>query len=135
MPEPLHESSSAPVQHVVTYLSADFLVRMAEDVWRLRRRIDRTAQTVSEDALKAVRDAVARLEDTLASNNIRFEDHLGQPYFEGLRLDIAHVEGDATADDPLWVVETVKPTIFLCDRVLSTGQVILASRPPEADKQ
>lgn len=134
-PEPTQEPSAAQMPIAVTYLNPDFLIRMAEDVWRLRRRTDRTARTIGEDALKAVRDAVARLEDTLASNDIRLEDYSGQPYFEGLRLDIAFVEGDVMADDPLWVVETVKPTVLLGNRVLSTGQVILANRPPEAERQ
>ncbi len=106
----------------------DFLVKVAEEVWRLGKRIDRAARVVGEEPLRGVRDSLERLQVTLARNQVRVEDHQGQPYHEGLRLDILSVEGDGDLDT-LWVLETVRPTVFVDDQVLGTGEVILGSHP------
>lgn len=105
-----------------------FLVKVAEEVWRLGKRIDRAARSVGEEPLRGVRDSLVRLQDTLTRHQVRVEDHQGQPYHEGLRLDILSVEGGSDLD-ALWVLETVRPTVLVDDQVLGTGEVILGSHP------
>lgn len=107
--------------------TSDFTVHVAIEVWRLRRRADRLAHDVGEDAMKGVRDSVRRLDDLLARYQVEALDHSGEPYHEGLRLDILHVDGESKPDRPLRVLETVRPTVQVAGRVLTTGQVILGA--------
>lgn len=81
--------------------------------------------------MRGIQDSAARLVDALAQNQITFEDHSGQRYQEGKRLDVVHVEGDPEAGQALWVSETVKPTVFLNGRLLAAGHVILTTAQPE----
>lgn len=108
----------------------DFLVRIGEEVWRLEKRLDRAANTGGEEPLKGIRDSLARLQDALAMYEVLIEDHQGQPYREGLRVSVLHVDGQAGSDDSLWIAETITPTVLLGTQVLSPGQVVLANHPP-----
>ena len=132
--EPLPDSTSVALRTAAPLPlipSSDFLVRVAEEVWRLERRVERAARTAGEEPLKSIRDSAMRLRDTLDSGRVRLEDHHGEPYHEGMRLDIVHVDGDPAPEQPLWIVETIKPTVLLDDHVLSAGQVILGTQAPE----
>src|SRR5688500_8123131 len=82
------------------------LHRLAEEAWRLGRRLDRAVAEVGPEPLEGVRDALVRLQDLLDEAGVKAVDHDGERYVDGLRLDILHVEGDATAESgsPLCVV-------------------------------
>ena len=114
----------------VTHLDPQFLVQVAEEVWRLNRRLERAEQSVGVDPLKGLRDSTGRLVDVLTRNGVVTDDHLGALYRDGMRLEVAHVEGNPAEDQPLWITETVKPTVRLKEHVLSPGQVILGTQPP-----
>lgn len=129
-PPPQPEPTRAPSP--VKALQPDFRVRLAEEVWRLGRRVDRAASSAGAEALHGVRDSVRRLDGILSENGIEVRDEAGQRYQEGLRLTVLHVEGDGPDDLPLWITETVQPTILVDGRVHSQGQVILTRRPAEA---
>jgi hypothetical protein len=68
--------------------------------------------------------------DALARNHIAFEDHAGERYQEGMRLDVVHVDGETEPDQALWISDTVKPSVLLDGRLLAPGQVILSAKPP-----
>ena len=101
------------------------LHRVAEEVWRLERRLERVAVQVGDDPLDSVRDALQRLKDLLDESGVRALDHDGERYMEGVRLDVLHVEGEPTEDSPLCVIRTVRPTILADGQVVASGQVIL----------
>ncbi len=121
---------SASGTGIVTGSTPGLLVRVAEEVWRLGKRADRAARLTGEKRLRGIRESVLRLQDALADHRVRLEDHFGEPYREGMRLDILHVDGDPGSEGSLWIIETVKPTVLLDEQVLSAGQVILGSNPP-----
>lgn len=104
---------------------ARLLHRLAEEAWRLGRRLDRAGADVGEEPLGGVRDALVRLQDLLDEAGVKAVDHDGERYVDGLRLDILHVDGDPPDGAPLRVVRTVRPSILMHDRVAVSGQVIL----------
>jgi hypothetical protein len=125
-------STPAPAPVVKLGFPVDFAIRLGDEVWRLRRRTDRAAVQFGEDGLRGLRDSAERLEGLLADCHISVQDHTGEPYRDGMRLTILHVEGTPGVDESLWIAEMVKPTISVGDIVVREGQVILAAQPPEA---
>jgi hypothetical protein len=106
---------------------------MADEVWRLKKRVSRIASQLGEDHIRGILDSVIRMESVLADSNIVVVDHTGDTYRDGMRLAILHVEGTVDEERSLWIVDTVKPTVKLCGQVVREGQVILGSGPLEAD--
>lgn len=111
------------------------LHRLAEEAWRLGRRLDRAAAEVGAEPLDGVRDALVRLQDLLDEAGVKAVDHDGERYVDGRRLDILHVEGDSAATDgsPMRIVRTVRPSILVHERVAISGQVILGPLPDSPD--
>jgi hypothetical protein len=107
------------------------LLRVAEEAWRLGRRVDRAASDVGEAPLADVRDALSRLRDILSEAGIEAVDHDGERYVDGLRLHILHVEGDALDGSSLRIVRTIRPSILADGQVAVGGQVILGPADQE----
>lgn len=108
------------------------LLRVAEEAWRLGRRVDRAAGDVGEAPLADVRDALQRLHDILNEAGVEAVDHDGERYVDGLRLHILHVEGQPADGMPLRVVRTIRPSILADGQVAVSGQVILGPADQEA---
>ena len=107
------------------------LLQVAEEAWRLGRRIDRAAGEVGEAPLADVRDALQRLCDILAEVGVEAVDHDGERYVDGLRLHVLHVEGKPAADASLRVLRTIRPSILAHGQVAAGGQVILGPADQE----
>lgn len=107
------------------------LFRVAEETWRLERRLDRAASDVGEGPLADVRDALQRLRDVLNEAGVDAVDHDGERYVDGLRLHVLHVEGEAADGVPLRVVRTIRPSILADGQVAVSGQVILGPADQE----
>ena len=107
------------------------LLRVAEEAWRLGRRVDRAASDVGEAPLADIRDALQRLRDILSEAGIEAVDHDGERYVDGLRIHILHVEGDAADSIALRVVRTIRPSILADGRVAVSGHVILGPADQE----
>lgn len=116
-------------------VSGGFLVQLAEEVWRLEKRVDRAQSTAGEEALRGIRDSAVRLKDALSRSGVHAEDNTGDQYREGLRLTVLHVDGSAGDSEALWIVETVKPTVIFLDHVISVGQVVLGDKPNMAPSE
>ena len=107
------------------------LLRVAEEAWRLGRRIDRAATDVGDAPLADIRDALQRLRDILNEAGVETVDHDGERYIDGLRLHILHVEGEPADGTPLRVVRTIRPSILADGQVAVSGQVILGPADQE----
>jgi hypothetical protein len=107
-------------------------VRVAEEVWRLRRRLDRAFEQVGTDVLQGVNDSTSRLSTILSDYRVEVLDHAGESYDEGRRLTVLHVDGQPSDGQRLWIAETVSPTILFDGKILKEGQVMLSTRAPEA---
>jgi hypothetical protein len=101
------------------------LLKVAEEAWRLGRRLDRVAAEVGDAPLADTRDALQRLRDILNDAGVETVDHDGERYVDGLRLHILHVEGEPADGVPLRVVRTIRPSILAEGQVVVGGQVIL----------
>ena len=107
--------------------------RMASEVWRLKRRLPTSEGSTNDDALRAVRDSVARLEDVLLESQIEIREHEGEQYDAGLSVEVLH-ERDGSA--PHVILETIRPTVVMRGQILQQAQVVIGpAEPIEEAKQ
>lgn len=97
----------------------ELIGRIATEVWRLARRFSRIAEG---QEVRPVGDSVARLHDTLRQYGVELQEHDGQAYDDGLRVEVlAGLEPDLR----LIVAETIEPSIRWKGRVIRQGKVTL----------
>jgi len=122
-----------PVADQVLTMSADFVIGLADETWRLGQRASRLSRFTGEETARGVVDCAERLQRLIAEFGIAFEDHSGQPYGEDEGLDVAQVEGEVSESSNLWIAQTIKPTVVVNGRVVRRGQVIVSAREPITD--
>jgi len=127
------QPNAEQVADQVPRLSADFVIGLADETWRLGQRAARLSRLTGEESARGVTDSADRLQRLLAECGIAFEDHTGEPYGEDERLDVAHVEGEISESSNLWITQMVKPTVLVNGRVVRRGQVIVSAREPISD--
>jgi len=98
----------------------ELIGRVATEIWRLARRFGRI--TERQDEVRPIGDSVARLHDALRQYGVELQEHDGQVYDDGFRVEVlAGLEPDLR----LIVAETVEPTIRWKGRVIRQGKVTL----------
>jgi hypothetical protein len=107
-------------------LPEDLLARLATSLWRLRQRmIDAATGQPREDLRRTFRH-VESLWDILFEFGVEIHDHGGEPFDSGTALVVLSYERDPTATREI-VKETVKPTVYLHERCIQRGEVIVGS--------
>ncbi len=104
--------------------SEPLVVRLAEEIWRLEKRIERAEAIGRADKgeLRSLRDSANRMRDALIEREVETIDHTGQAYDSGLQLEVLDARGDGP---DLVIIETIRPTILHQRRVLRQGQVVI----------
>lgn len=111
--------SKTDLEDLMRTEAEELIGRMATEVWRLARRFSRIAE--GQDA-RPVGDSVARLHDTLRQYGVELQEHDGQTYDDGMRVEVlAGLEPDVR----LIVAETIEPSILWNGRVIRQGKVTL----------
>ncbi|MFF5260505.1 hypothetical protein ACFY4C_16290 [Actinomadura viridis] len=99
---------------------------VATGLWRLRNRLSRL-----EDAPRAVFRHLETAWDALTDAGVEILDHLNEPYDPGLSLTVVAFQPTPGLRREE-IIETVRPTVYLGDRHIQMGQVIVgAPDPPE----
>jgi len=111
-------------------LTAEGLIQLADEVWRLGKRAERLSRSSGETVAGGLVDSAERLKAVLNDLGLTFEDHTGKPYGHEDRLDVAQVDGEVSESSSLWINQTVKPTVLFDGRVIRHGQVILSADHP-----
>lgn len=108
------------------------VARLANETWRLRRRLERIDGEADETVLRPLLDSLSRLEDVFAEYQVQTVEHEGQSYDAGLQVEVLHArEGDGAAV----ILETIRPTVLLKGRVLQQGQVVVGPADSESERQ
>jgi hypothetical protein len=130
---PSQTTPQEPVADPVLKMSADFVIGLADETWRLGQRASRLARLTGDETARGVVDCAERLQRLLADFAIAFEDHTGEQYDSDERLDVAQVEGEVSETSNLWITQTVKPTVIVNGRIVRRGQVIVSAQEPISD--
>jgi hypothetical protein len=99
------------------------LAEAATNLWRARRRLTRLSEENSREAKRVGRYLLAS-QDALDAAGVLIQDHDGTDFHPGLSLEVLQYQ-----DDPVvrrqTVQETVRPSVYLGDRRIQMGQVIV----------
>lgn len=111
-----------------TSLQEGLVVRVATGLWRLRQRMIDPLTKQPKDEMRRAYRHVESLWDTLGEFGVEIQDHGGEAFDSGMALVVLSYEQDPAVTREV-VKETVKPTIYLRERCIQRGEVIVASPP------
>lgn len=107
------------------------VARLANETWRMRRRLARIDGTRDGAALRPVIDSISRLEDVFAEYQVQIVEHDGEAYDPGLQVEVLHVrEGEGE----MVIIETIRPTVLMKGRVLQQAQVVIGPVGSESEQ-
>lgn len=104
------------------------LAEAATSLWRAQRKLAQDQDGASRYS-RSARQYLGLCRDALNGIGLVVQDHDGDPYHPGHRLEVISFEDDPAAETER-VVRTVRPSIYFQDRHIQTGQVVVAG--PEA---
>lgn len=116
-PNPKAENSPVPSQSQAA--DPETLARLAENVWRLKRRIDGEASRDWADTI------LAGLDYDLRSLGVEVIDRTGTPFSDGETTEVVHNEAPVDWQGKLAVTEVIRPTIRVSGTIVEHGQVVL----------
>jgi hypothetical protein len=100
------------------------LAEAATNLWRAQRRLARGDGPRDRQAGRYL----LTCREVLTDAGLVVQDHDGDPYHPGRSLEVLAFQDEPGLTAEV-VVETVRPTIYLLDRRIQTGQVIVAGPP------
>jgi hypothetical protein len=101
-----------------------FINDLATGLWRLRRRIfdEETGEPRSE--MKMLYRHFETTWDVLTNAGVEIQDHTGDAYDSGLSLKVLTFQPMPDLHREV-VIETIKPSVYLNDQHIQTGEVIV----------
>ncbi|GAA4075660.1 hypothetical protein [Actinomadura miaoliensis] len=124
-PDSDHETVSETVSETAPGLPGRAVADVATSIWRLRGKL-------AESPVEPPRAVVRHLEsawDALAEAGVQVQDHLNAPFDSGLALTVVAFQPTPGLSREQ-VVETVRPSVYLHDRVVQRGEVIVGTPVP-----
>jgi hypothetical protein len=116
-----------PVVAPTPELDEKALADAATNLWRAQRRLVKDGEKPSAKDRQTGRYLVT-CREMLASSGLVIQDHDGDQFNPGRSIEVlTFTEDPALAGEV--VQETVRPTIYLHDRRIQVGQVIVAGPP------
>ncbi|MFC4009978.1 hypothetical protein ACFOY2_22305 [Nonomuraea purpurea] len=134
VPPPDEKAPAATRAEPVPPLDEKALAAAATNLWRAERRLARK----DEDSPAKSRQAGRFLRTTrgaLAEAGLVVQDHDGEQFHSGRSLEVLLFQDDPSLATET-VLETVRPSIYLQDRHIQMGQVIVGCPPqpsPDSD--
>ncbi len=102
------------------------LVSIATHAWKARTRMRDAVSGEVVEEMKKISRSIDGIFDSLAALDIEVKDHTGQPFDYGLPIKVVTTQPTAGIAKEQ-VIETLKPTIYWRQRIIQTGEVVLAT--------
>ncbi len=105
---------------------SDFVVEMAIEFWRLKKRLGNIKSSLAVSESQALSDQIQRMQRVFEKYQIEIRDPKGEIYTDGCSLKPIYIQD--VEDLPAGVcrvIETVKPSILSCGVVIFQGEVIV----------
>lgn len=103
------------------------LVAAGTSLWQARLKLGKSSDDPKRT--RQVNRYLDKTEKALAGLGLVVQDHTGDRYHPGLSLEVIAMVDDPDLTEPT-VVETIRPSIYLADRIVRLGQVVVGF-PPE----
>ena len=107
-------------------INKDFLAEVSVGAWRLKKKM---TDSKSGEPLDEMSRAYRHLESvfiTLEKEGVEIQDHDGQPFDAGLSIKVLAYQPIPNIEKE-YVLETIKPSIYLKDERILMGEVIVAT--------
>lgn len=110
--------------NTIPALPIRFLLDVANNVWRLKRKMMDVSTGEAKPEYRSVFRHVEALLDLLAAQNIEIRDHEGERYDTGNAVDVVTSEPrlDLKREE---IIETIKPTIRFQGSIAQRGEVVV----------
>ncbi len=105
--------------------SDDLIAGLVIEFLRLQQSFSsgNVSADIVPDAL--VREYFARVASLLSDYNVEIRNHTGEKWIDGYLMTVVHTRAGTT--EPV-IVETIRPSIALNDRIISQGFVVLGNK-------
>lgn len=100
------------------------VVELAVEVWRISNRLMKASADLSDTQKRGLESSVQKFIKFLDHYDIKFIDHTGQKYNEGMNVTVMSFEQDQSVHAPV-IKETVEPSIVHGGVVVKKGKVIV----------
>jgi len=107
-------------------VSANELVELALEIWRMEQRLMKITDSLSEIHRKGFENSILKLKKYISNYDVEIVDYTNQKFNDGLNLDVLSVEKNPAVATPT-VKETVEPTILVKGQVVKKAKIILLS--------
>lgn len=120
------ETTDISVQaHEIRRLDVASLIDLAIEVWRLQERLKRMSTSIGRDDPASL-FAAEKIRDIFSQIGIEIRDFTGQPYNEGMSLDVLTSDYPVGENPPDKIVqETITPAVYFDGKLLKMSQVII----------
>ena len=106
--------------------SDDLIAGLVIEFSRLQQSFPKRPDRSTDIGLDVlIREYLARLNCLLGHYNVEIRNHTGQTWLNGYPMTVVHTR-DGTIE-PV-IVETIRPSIVLNDRIISQGFVVLGNK-------
>jgi hypothetical protein len=121
-----------PVQEPKPELDEKLLADAATNLWRAQRRLARDGQLSAKD--RQTGRYLVTCRDALTDAGMVIQDHDGDAFHPGRSIEVLVFQEDPAMAGEV-VLETVRPTIYLHDRRIQMGQVIVGGPPSQSRRE
>lgn len=103
------EQQSYPEKNNENSLDHSLALRVGEEIYRMRKRIENMAQDVK--GIGALQNSLMRLEEEFNSNGYEIVNLVGKPYAEGMVADVRFLPSDELKPGQKVISKIIKPQI------------------------
>lgn len=107
--------------------STSSMVDLATEVWRIKKRLQKAAESLSEDQNKAFENSLSKLQRFLDRNDISIADYTDKKYNEGMNLDILSMEKDPDIPHSI-IKETHEPAVMHKGQLIKKAKVVVLEK-------
>ncbi len=112
----------------VKTVNATYLGNIALDIWRLRNRISKIGDKITEDSLKPLIYSLDSCERNLSSMGIETKDnYTGEVYKNSMNVDVVTYESAEMESSEAIVKETIEPAILIQDVLFHKAKVVVVT--------
>ncbi len=112
--------------------SSRFVSDLGTGLWRLRLKMIQPGTGQPLDEMRRAYRHFESVWDALGSEGVKIYDHTGEAFDRGKALRVMAFQATPGLGRDM-ILETIKPTIYLKDDLIQTGEVIVGT--PEGDSK
>ncbi|MFA7377223.1 MAG: hypothetical protein WCZ15_00215 [Patescibacteria group bacterium] len=117
-------NESIKLDHIDLGLNADDLKKHAIEFWRLKCRLNKIGDKLTEVDKQAINGSMDRLGRIFDGRNLRIQDMTGARYNDGMNIEIIRAE-KAEKKDEAKIIETLEPAIYIDEVLVNKSKVVI----------